>query len=134
MAPGGRSSAKGESGRLVVKDAPSQADELHAIIEVTDDNLATLIENESKPIVVDFWASWCAPCRILSPVIDELGKDYKGKVIVAKMNVDNNKRTPAQYRIKGIPTVLVFHKGKLVETLTGVRSKSEYRKIIEKLI
>ncbi|MFW6109948.1 MAG: thioredoxin [Patescibacteria group bacterium] len=100
-------------------------------IIATDKNFKQEVLEEEKPVLVDFWAPWCRPCLILSPMIEELEEELEGKVLVAKLNVDENRETAMRYRIQGIPTVLVFKDGKLRQRLVGVRSKQAYRKALE---
>lgn len=91
-------------------------------IILTDENFsATLTANDL--LVVDFWAPWCAPCRMVGPIIEQLSKEYAGKVTFAKMNVDENQRVPSNYGIMSIPTIIVMQKGKIVETIVGAYPK-----------
>ena len=87
-----------------------------------------------EPFVVDFWAEWCGPCRMLGPIIEELSQDYHGKVEIGKLNVDNNSESSALYGIRSIPTVLFFNNGELVEKFTGVAAKNVYAEKINALI
>ena len=91
-------------------------------LEVTDANFEELV-NSGKPMVVDFWAEWCGPCRMVSPIIDELATEYEGKVTIGKMDVDNNNDVVAQFGIRNIPTVLFFKDGKLVDKQVGAAQK-----------
>ena len=92
-------------------------------LEVTDANFEELV-NAGKPMVLDFWAEWCGPCRMVSPIIDELATEYEGKVTIGKMDVDNNNDVVAQFGIRNIPTVLFFKDGKLVDKQVGAAQKS----------
>ena len=103
-------------------------------VHLTDQTFEELIAKESKPVLVDLWAVWCGPCRMLAPTIDALAKQYKETAVVAKLDIDKNQKTPRKYQVRGIPTVLIFHKGKLVETLVGLKSKSDYADILNKLV
>jgi thioredoxin 1 len=104
--------------------------------------MATQFDNTSleekiksgQPVVVDFWAEWCGPCRMLGPTIEQLEKDYAGKAVVGKLNVDDNKETAAKYGIRSIPTVVFFNKGELVEKFTGVAEKKVYEEKINALL
>ena len=88
-------------------------------VEVKDDNFAAEIEAYQGLAVVDFWATWCAPCRMIAPIIEQLATDYAGKVKVAKLDVDNNQRTAAKFNVRSIPTILFFKDGKLVDQVVG---------------
>jgi len=92
-------------------------------IELSDYNFSTEI-NKNKIVVVDFWAPWCGPCKMISPVIEQLASEYAGKVVFAKLNVDNNQRTAQRYNVQGIPTLLLFKDGQLIDRLVGAAPKS----------
>lgn len=98
----------------------------------TDDNFEAEVLKADRPVLVDFWAPWCGPCRLMAPVIDELAKDLDGKVTVGKMNVDENNQFAQKYGIMSIPTFLVFKGGNVVEQLVGVMDKEEMQVRIEK--
>jgi thioredoxin 1 len=93
-----------------------------------------IIQQTKQPVLVDFYADWCGPCRMLAPTIERLAKQYQGRAIVAKVNVDNLRDVAGQYGIQGIPAVLFFDKGKEVQRLVGVRSQSEYANVLHKLL
>lgn len=97
----------------------------------TDANFHQTITNTKTPVVVDFWAEWCGPCRIISPLIEELAKEYEGKVLVGKLNVDENPQIAEQLGVMSIPTVKVFVGGKEVESVIGASSKDKYKKMID---
>jgi thioredoxin 1 len=99
---------------------------------LTDANFETTVNQTSQPILVDFWAEWCGPCRRLAPTVDELANDYNGKVLVAKMNVDENPATPMRFSIRGIPTLLLFKGGQLVEQVVGLADKDQLKKLLDK--
>lgn len=101
---------------------------------MTDQNFKKDVLEAKTPVVVDFWAPWCMPCRIVTPIIDQLADEYKGKVVVGKMNVDENSQTASQYGIMSIPTVMVFKNGKPVKSLIGAQRKESYKKMIEEAI
>ncbi|MBL0172208.1 MAG: thioredoxin [Gemmatimonadaceae bacterium] len=88
-------------------------------MEVGDDNFATEIEGSTGLAVVDFWATWCAPCRMIGPIVEQLAVDYAGKAKVAKLDVDNNQKTAARFNVRSIPTILFFKDGKLVDQVVG---------------
>ena len=102
-------------------------------LEVTDANFEELV-NAGKPMVLDFWAEWCGPCRMVSPIIDELATEYEGKVTIGKMDVDNNNDVVAQFGIRNIPTVLFFKEGKLVDKQVGAAHKSAFVAKIDALL
>ena len=91
---------------------------------LTDANFEQTVNHTPQPVLVDFWAEWCGPCRRLAPTVDELANDYNGRVVVAKMNVDENPATPMRFSIRGIPTLLLFKGGQLVEQVVGLADKT----------
>lgn len=102
-------------------------------IEVTDENFEELL-NSGKPMVLDFWAEWCGPCRMVSPVIDELASEYEGRVTIGKVDVDSNNDVVGQFGIRNIPTVLFFKDGKLVDKQVGAAQKSAFVTKIDALL
>ncbi len=101
---------------------------------VTDQDFGDKVLRSSEPVLVDFWAEWCGPCRMLGPVIDALAAEYDGRVRVAKVDVDANQQVAMQYGVRSIPTVMLFDNGQVVDTIVGVRPKSDYAGAIEKLV
>ena len=99
-------------------------------LEITDQSFQETVLNSDKPVLVDFWAAWCGPCRMLGPIIEELHGDYDGKAVVGKVDVDNNQQIAMQYGIRNIPTVLIFKNGEVVDKFVGVAPKAS---IAEKL-
>jgi thioredoxin 1 len=104
----------------------------NAIVEVTDANFDADVLKSETPVLVDFWATWCGPCRAIAPIVEELAGEYQGKVKVGKMDVDRNGATPMRYKVTGIPTLLVFKNGQVVEQLVGYRSKEDIQKAHDK--
>jgi len=104
------------------------------IIEVGDQNFGAEVLESQEPVLVDFWATWCAPCRAIAPAVEELASQYKGKVKVAKLNIDDNQDTPQQYGIRSIPTLLLFRGGKVVEQIVGAVPKSKLEAALQKVI
>lgn len=108
------------------QSASSQFDDGGKPFVVTDATFAReVLQVGARPVLVDFWAAWCGPCRVLAPVLDELAAESGGRFRIAKLNVDENKQTAAQFRIQGIPTLLIFKDGQLVDRLVGVAPKQE---------
>ena len=103
-------------------------------IQLTDDTFDKEVVNNTDPILVDFWAPWCGPCRMLAPLIEELAKEYSGKVRVGKLNTDDHPNAPTRYKISAIPTLLFFKGGKVVEQMVGVHSKADIKKILDGLV
>jgi len=102
-------------------------------LEFTDENIKEII-NSGKPVVIDFWAEWCGPCRMVGPVVEELAKEYDGKVVIGKMDVDNNVDTPNEYGIRNIPTILFFKDGQLVDKQVGATQKAVLTAKVEALL
>ncbi|MCB9246274.1 MAG: thioredoxin [Flavobacteriales bacterium] len=93
-------------------------------LQLTDANFKSEVLDSDVPVLVDFWAVWCGPCRMIEPIVEEISHEYEGKLKVGKMNVDENRNTPAQYGIRSIPTLLIFKNGELVDKLVGAVPKS----------
>ncbi len=93
-------------------------------IEITDSNFDEVVLKSDKPVLVDFWAEWCGPCRMVGPIVEELAKEYEGKAIVGKVNVDNNPKISMNYGIRNIPTLLIFKNGEIVDKQVGAVPKS----------
>ena len=103
-------------------------------LEITDSNFEEIVLNSDKPVLVDFWAAWCGPCRMVGPIIDELSEEYEGKAVVGKVDIDSNQQYAAQFGVRNIPTVLVFKNGELVDRKVGVSSKNDYAQALDNLI
>ena len=102
-------------------------------LEITDNNFKEILA-EGSPVVIDFWAPWCGPCKMVGPIIDELAKEYEGKVIMGKCDVDENSDLPAEFGIRNIPTVLFFKNGELVDKQVGAVGKPSFVEKVEKLL
>lgn len=98
---------------------------------VTDDSFENDVLNADKPVVVDFWAEWCGPCKMMSPIVDEIAAEMGDKIKVAKVNIEENPNTPTQYGVRGVPTFMIFKDGQLAETKVGGMSKEQLQEWIE---
>lgn len=102
------------------------------ILDVSDSNFETVILKSDKPALVDFWASWCAPCRAITPMLEEMAETLGEKVRFAKMNVDENPATPGKYGVRGIPTLILFKNGAVVDQVVGAVPKNQIQELIDK--
>jgi thioredoxin 1 len=102
----------------------TEPDSSSKLIVVDDTNFEELVLNSDKPVLVDFWATWCGPCKIIAPTVEEIAKDYDGRAVVAKLDVDKAKETAIQYEVSSIPTLIVFKGGEEVSRIVGVQEKS----------
>ncbi len=103
-------------------------------VTFTDDSFDKDVLTADVPVLVDFWAEWCGPCRMMGPTIDQVATDYSGKVKVGKLDVDSNQQTAYRYGIRGIPTLLLFKDGEIVEQKVGAISKPEFQKMLDKYV
>jgi thioredoxin 1 len=101
------------------------------VVNLTLDNFEDEVENSSLPVLVDFWAEWCGPCKMIAPIIDQLAEEFDGKAIIAKVNVDENRELTERFKIMSIPTLLIFRDGEVVNQLIGVRPKAELVKALQ---
>lgn len=103
-------------------------------LEITDSNFAEKVEKSDKPVVIDFWAEWCGPCRMVGPIINEISQEYEGRAIIGKVDVDNNPEISAKFAIRNIPTVLFFKNGQVVDKQVGAVPKSTYVNKLEAIL
>ena len=104
----------------------------NATVEFTDSNFDTEVLKSDQPVLVDFWAEWCMPCKMLTPTIDALASEYHGKAKIGKMDTDGNRQTALKYGINAIPTVILFKGGQIVHKFVGVQPKSDFKKQLDK--
>jgi len=105
-----------------------------SLVHVNDKDFATEVLHSDLPVLVDFWAVWCGPCRSISPIVEELAKEFTGRVKVTKINVDENPATPSQYGVRGIPTLILFKGGKILDQIVGAVPKARLKAMIEKAL
>jgi thioredoxin len=117
-----------DAARVTTGSAPAQV----ACAEVTDATFEESVLKSAQPVMVDFWATWCGPCKALSPVVDEVARAYNGRIKVYKMDVDRNNSTPMRYGVRGIPTLLIFKDGKVQEQIVGFVPKDTIQKALDK--
>jgi thioredoxin 1 len=101
------------------------------IKHITDDSFSSDVLESDVPVLVDYWAEWCGPCKMIAPILDEMSKDYGGRLQIAKMNVDDNREVPAKFGIRGIPTLMIFKGGQKVAEITGARPKRELTAFVD---
>ena len=101
------------------------------ILQVSDDSFETDVLKAEKPVLVDFWAEWCGPCKMIAPILDDVAQEYTGKVTVAKVNIDHNPNTPPKFGIRGIPTLLLFKNGQVAATKVGALSKTQLKEFLD---
>lgn len=104
------------------------------VLTLGDNNFEAEVIQSSVPVLVDFWATWCAPCKAIAPTIDAIAEEYEGKIKVGKVNVDDSQATPAKFGVRGIPTVILFKDGKVVDQIVGAVPKSQLEALIKKAI
>ncbi|MCL1035563.1 thioredoxin TrxA [Shewanella corallii] len=101
------------------------------IVTLSDDSFENDVLKSELPVLVDFWAEWCGPCKMIAPILDDVAGEYEGKLTVAKLNVDQNNASPAKYGVRGIPTLLLFKNGELAGTKVGALSKTQLKEFID---
>jgi len=101
------------------------------IKHITDASFDADVLQAAQPVLVDYWAEWCGPCKMIAPILDEVAKDYSGRLAIAKMNVDQNREVPAKFGIRGIPTLMIFKDGQLAATKVGALSKAQLTAFID---
>ena len=104
------------------------------VVTFSDDNFAAEVLQSTEPVLVDFWATWCAPCKAIAPVVDAIADEYAGKVKVGKVNVDDNPGTPGTYGVRGIPTIILFKGGKVIDQVVGAVPKAQLEALIKKAL
>jgi len=104
------------------------------IVHVSDDSFEEDVLNSSEPVLIDYWAEWCSPCKMIAPVLDEIAGEYEGRLKIAKLNIDENPQTPPKYGIRGIPTLMLFKNGNVEGTKVGNASKSQLTAFIDEHI
>ena len=102
-----------------------------SVLHVTDSDFNDVVLKAAGPVLVDYWAEWCGPCRMIAPVLDEIAKEYAGKLTVAKLNIDDNPNTPSHYGVRGIPTLMLFKNGEVEATKVGALTKSQLAAFID---
>ena len=102
------------------------------IVELTDQTFEQEVLKSDQPVLVDFWAAWCGPCRMIAPTVEALANEYQGRAKVGKVNVDENMQTPSQYNVRGIPTLLLFKNGQVQEQIVGAASRDAIEKMLKK--
>ena len=103
------------------------------IVTLTEQNFAQEVLNATVPILVDFWAAWCGPCKMIGPVLDELADEYAGRVRIGKLNIDEHQSLAAQYGVRAIPTLLIFKQGQVAEQLVGAKGKRELKASLDRV-
>ena len=105
-----------------------------SIIHLTDENFSEKVLVSNLPVLVDYWAEWCGPCKMIAPILDALAIEYEGKLLIAKHNIDDNPQTPAKYGVRGIPTLMIFKDGNIEATKVGALSKTQLAAFIDSII
>ena len=103
------------------------------MLNLTEENFSQEVLDSTMPVLVDFWAEWCGPCKAIAPILDELATEYEGKLRIGKVNIDEQQGLAAKYRVQAIPTLLLFHKGEVAEQIVGLRSKKDLKSKVDRL-
>ena len=103
------------------------------IVTLTQDNFAQSVLQSATPVLVDFWAEWCGPCKMIAPILDELADEYSGRITIGKVNIDDHQGLAAEYGVRAIPTLLVFNKGQVTEQVVGARGKRELKASLDRV-
>ena len=104
------------------------------VLEFTDQNFDADVIGSDTPVLVDFWAEWCAPCKMIAPTVEALAKEYEGQVRIGKLNIDENPSVPSRFGIRGIPTLMLFKKGEVAEQIVGVKPKADLKAAIDRAL
>ena len=105
-----------------------------SLLQVNDKNFTAEVLQSDIPVLVDFWATWCGPCRAISPIVEDLAKEFSGRIKITKLNVDENPSTPSQYGVRGIPALILFKEGKVLDQIVGSVPKARLKALIEKAL